>query len=171
MVPPTLLRFDSNPRRASRYPWGRSIWDPMRPLVASAIHSAHILKAMAAWVPSSKRLRQLAVRDANPGGYPPWREGLAARKYDRRRWAAGGSTAASADVHVQARAFAHGRPVDQAVAGSPLHNIVHGGATYPGDPCGEIRPVVRGESSMLEVLSTACGRSAQRYPELSLIHI
>ena len=70
-----------------------------------------------------------------------------------------------ADVHVQARAFAHGRPADQAVAGSPLHNIVHGGATYPGDPCGEIRPVVRGESSMLEVLSTACGRSA--HPEVS----
>ena len=164
MVPPNLLRFDSNSRRASRYPWGRSIWGPMRQLVASAIHSAHILKAMAAWVPSSKRLRQLAVRDANPGGYPPWREGLAARKYDRRRWAAGGSTAASADVHVQARAFAHGRPADQAVAGSPLHDIVHGGATYPGDPCGEIRPAVRGDSSMLEVLSTACGRSAQRYP-------
>ena len=164
MVPPTLLRFDSSPRRASRYPWGRSIWDPMRPLVASGIHSTHILKAMAVWVPSSERLRQLAVRDANPGGYPPWREGLAARKYDRRRWAAGGSTAASADVHVQARAFAHGRPVDQAVAGSPLHDIVHRGATYPGDPCGEMRPAVRGDSSMLEVLSTACGRSAQRYP-------
>ena len=80
MVPPTLLTFDSNSRRASRYPWGRSIWGPMRQLVASAIHSADILKGMAAWVPSSERLRQLAVRDANPGGYPPWREGLAARK-------------------------------------------------------------------------------------------
>ena len=48
MVPPTLLTFDSNSRRASRYPWGRSIWGPMRPLAASAISSTNILKALAA---------------------------------------------------------------------------------------------------------------------------
>ena len=79
-------------------------------------------------------------RDANPGGEPPWQEGLAARRDHKMRWAPSHGAGAATHLVRWANAFAHSGPVDRAVAGSPLLSSSCGDATYRCDRHGEIQP-------------------------------